>query len=86
MPLGADIALALTPVIAAAAGVERLLETVFNTIEGTWRAGVAYLGYGFRWLKSAQTEAVRSAAVDAEHGRVLQRHGGDQQPGNDADL
>jgi hypothetical protein len=56
LPLGADIALALTPVIAAAAGVERLLETVFNTIEGTWRAGVAYLGYGFRWLKSAQTE------------------------------
>ena len=56
LPLGADIALALTPVIAAAAGVERLLETVFNTIEGTWRAGVAYLGYGFRWLKSVQTE------------------------------
>ena len=56
LPLGADIAMALTPVIAAAAGVERLLETVFNTVEGTWRAGVAYLGYGFRWLKSAQTE------------------------------
>jgi exonuclease VII small subunit len=56
LPIGADVALALAPVIAAAAGVERVLETVFNMIEGTWRAGVAYLGYGFRWLKSAQTE------------------------------
>ncbi len=56
LPAGADVALALAPVLAAATGVERLLETVFNTIESTWRAGVAYLGYGFRWLKSAQTE------------------------------
>jgi hypothetical protein len=56
LPVGADVALALAPVLAAAAGVERILETVFNTVEGTWRAGVAYLGYGFRWLKSAQTE------------------------------
>jgi hypothetical protein len=56
LPVGADVAMALTPVIAAAAGVERLLETVFNTVEGTWRAAVAYMGYGFRWLKSAQTE------------------------------
>jgi len=56
LPVGADVALALAPVLAAAAGVERVLETVFNTIESTWRAGVAYLGNGFRWLKSAQTE------------------------------
>ncbi|HTP07232.1 MAG TPA: hypothetical protein VMP08_03220 [Anaerolineae bacterium] len=56
LPVGADVSLALAPVLAAAVGVERLLETVFNTIEGSWRAGVAYLGYGFRWLKSAQTE------------------------------
>jgi len=56
LPVGADVSLALAPVLAAAVGVERLLETVFNTVEGTWRAGVAYLGYGFRWLKSAQTE------------------------------
>ena len=44
------------PVIAASLGVERLLETVFNMIEGAWRTGVAYLGYGMRWLKSAETE------------------------------
>ncbi len=56
LPVGADVALALAPVLAAAAGVERVLETLFNTVESTWRAGVAYLGYGFRWLKSAQTE------------------------------
>ena len=56
LPIGADVALALAPVLAAAAGVERVLETVFNMVEGAWRAGVAYLGYGFRWLKSAQTE------------------------------
>lgn len=56
LPVGADVALALAPVLAAAAGVERVLETVFNTAESTWRAGIAYLGYGFRWLKSAQTE------------------------------
>ena len=56
VPVGADLALVLAPVLAAAAGVERVLETIFNTVESTWRAGVAYLGYGFRWLKSAQTE------------------------------
>jgi hypothetical protein len=53
---GVDLTLVLAPVIAAAAGVERLLETVFNTLEGTWRTIVAYLGYGMRWLKSAETE------------------------------
>jgi exonuclease VII small subunit len=46
----------LAPVLAASLGVERLLETVFNMIEGAWRTGVAYLGYGMRWLKSAETE------------------------------
>jgi len=56
LPVGADLTLVLAPVLAAAGGVERVLETVFNTAESSWRAGVAYLGYGFRWLKSAQTE------------------------------
>lgn len=56
LPVGADLAVALAPVLAAAAGVERLLETIFNTIEGVWRTVVAYLGYGMRWLKSAETE------------------------------
>ncbi len=53
---GADLTMVLAPVLAASLGVERVLETVFNMIEGAWRTGVAYLGYGMRWLKSAETE------------------------------
>jgi HPt (histidine-containing phosphotransfer) domain-containing protein len=56
LPAGADLALVLAPVLAAAAGVERMLETIFNTLEGLWHSAVAYLGYGMRWLKSAETE------------------------------
>ena len=56
LPMGADLAVVLAPVLAAAAGVERMLETIFNTIEGVWRKAVAYLGYGMRWLKAAETE------------------------------
>ncbi len=56
LPVGADLAVVLAPVLAAAAGVERLLETIFNTIESVWRTAVAYLGYGMRWLKSTETE------------------------------
>ncbi len=57
---GVDLTLVLAPVLAAAAGVERLLETVFNSIEGAWRTLVAYLGYGMRWLKSAETEVAQA--------------------------
>lgn len=56
LPVGADLFVVLAPVIAAAAGVERLLESTFNTVESVWRTVVAYLGYGMRWLKSAETE------------------------------
>lgn len=57
---GVDLTLVLAPVLAAAAGVERVLETVFNSIEGAWRTLVAYLGYGMRWLKSAETEVAQA--------------------------
>ncbi len=57
---GMDLTMVLAPGRAAAAGVERLLETVFNSIEGAWRTLVAYLGYGMRWLKSAQTEVAEA--------------------------
>ncbi len=57
---GLDLTLVLAPVLAAATGVERLLETVFNTVESSWRTLVAYLGYGFRWLKSAETEVAEA--------------------------
>ena len=54
--VGATMAMVLAPVIAAAAAVERTLETTFNVIETNWRTMVAYLGRGMRWLKSAETE------------------------------
>ena len=52
----ANLMLVLAPVLAAAAGVERTLETVFNIIESSWKSLVAYLGRGLRWLNSAQVE------------------------------
>src|SRR5215216_2275935 len=54
--VGATMAMVLAPVLAAAAAVERTLESAFNMIEGGWRTMVAYLGRGLRWLKSAETE------------------------------
>ena len=41
---GVDLTLVLAPVLAAAAGVERLLETIFNILEGAWHTMVANLG------------------------------------------
>jgi hypothetical protein len=52
----ANLTLVLAPVLAAAAGVERTLETVFNIIENSWKSLVAYLGRGLRWLNSAELE------------------------------
>jgi hypothetical protein len=43
-------------VLAAAAAVERTLESGFNLLEGSWRTMVAYLGRGLRWLKNAEVE------------------------------
>ncbi len=53
---GANLAIVLAPVLAAAAAVERTLESVFNVLEGNWRTMVAYLGRGLRWLKNAEVE------------------------------
>jgi hypothetical protein len=52
----ANLTLVLAPVLAAAAGVERTLETVFNIIENNWKSLVAYLGRGLRWLNAAELE------------------------------
>lgn len=52
----ANLTVVLAPLLAAAAAVERTLETIFNVVEGSWRTMVAYLGRGMRWLKSAETE------------------------------
>lgn len=56
LDVGATLTVVLAPVLAAAAAVERTLETAFNIVEGSWRTMVAYLGRGLRWLKSAETE------------------------------
>ena len=52
----ANLTLVLAPVLAAAAGVERTLETAFNIIENSWKSLVAYLGRGLRWLNAAELE------------------------------
>jgi hypothetical protein len=52
----ANLTLILAPVLAAAAGVERTLETTFNIMENSWKKLVAYLGKGLRWLNSAELE------------------------------
>jgi hypothetical protein len=53
---GANLAIVLAPVLAAATAVERTLESFFNVLEGSWRTMVAYLGRGLRWLKNAEIE------------------------------
>ena len=62
----ANLTLVLAPVLAAAAGVERTLETVFNIIENSWKSLVAYLGRGLRWLNSAKLEVAASRQWLAE--------------------
>ena len=56
LAVGANLAIVLAPVLAAAAAVERTLESGFNLLEGSWRTMVAYLGRGLRWLKNAEVE------------------------------
>ena len=62
----ANLTVVLAPILAAAAAVERTLETLFNVIEGSWRTMVAYLGRGMRWLKSAETEVKQARQFLAE--------------------
>ena len=56
LAVGANLTIVLAPVLAAAAAVERTLESIFNVLEGSWRTMVAYLGRGLRWLKNAEVE------------------------------
>jgi hypothetical protein len=48
-----DLLAALTIV---AVLIERVLETAFRIVQGTWRTAVAYYSHGFRWLKAAEVE------------------------------
>jgi len=54
--VGNDLLIILAPVLAAATGVERSLETFFNIIENSFKTMVAYLGRGLRWLKNSEIE------------------------------
>ena len=56
LAVGANLTIVLAPVLAAAAAVERTLESAFNVLENSWRTMVAYLGRGLRWLKNAEVE------------------------------
>ena len=51
-----DLLIILAPVLAAATGVERSLETFFNIVENSFKTMVAYLGRGLRWLKNSEVE------------------------------
>jgi hypothetical protein len=48
-----DLLAALTIV---AVLIERVLETAFRIVQGTWRTAVAYYSHGLRWLKAAEIE------------------------------
>lgn len=66
LDMAANLTVVLAPILAAAAGVERLLETIFNIIEGSWKSLVAYLGRGLRWLNTAKAEVEESRQWLAE--------------------
>jgi exonuclease VII small subunit len=76
LPVGANLTIVLAPVLAAAAAVERTLETIFNVVEGSWRTMIAYLGNGLNWLKSAETEVQQArqflADVSAKYNEEVQ--------------
>ena len=72
----ANLTVVLAPVLAAAAAVERTLETIFNVLEGSWRTMVAYLGRGMRWLKSAEVEVKQARQFLAD---VAERYNAEMQ-------
>ena len=72
----ANLTVVLAPILAAAAAVERTLETLFNVLEGSWRTMVAYLGRGMRWLKSAEVEVKQARQFLAD---VAERYNAEMQ-------
>ena len=53
---GVDLALVLAPILAAAAGIERTLETLWDLIESYLRSIVAFLAGRSEWLRWATDE------------------------------
>jgi hypothetical protein len=60
LAVGANLTVVLAPILAAAASVERMLETIFNILEGAWKSMIAYLGRGLRWLKNTEIEVIEA--------------------------
>ena len=80
--VGNNLTIILAPVLAAATGVERSLETFFNIVENSFKTMVAYLGKGLRWLKNSEIEVqqARQWLADvstryADEMEMLQLHG-----------
>ena len=73
---GNNLTIILAPVLAAATGVERSLETFFNIIENSFKAMVAYLGKGLRWLKNSEIEVQQArqwlAGVSTRYAEEMQ--------------
>jgi hypothetical protein len=53
-----SLTLIFAPLLIVGLLVERVLETCFNIIEGSWQTMVAYLGRGMRWLHNAESEVL----------------------------
>jgi len=66
LEVGANLTIVLAPILAAAAAVERTLESIFNMLENSWRTMIAYLGRGLRWLKNAEIEVQQARRILAE--------------------
>jgi hypothetical protein len=62
LPAGVGLATILAPVLAAATGVERTMETLFSVIESNWRTLIAYLGRGC--AANTETEVENSRNTD----------------------
>ncbi len=69
---GTDLSLLLAPIIAAAAGIERVLEAAFSYFETRLRWIVAFLAQRISWFEWARSEVIRindalnRAASDAQ--------------------
>ncbi|MBI3242028.1 MAG: hypothetical protein HYZ49_07030 [Chloroflexi bacterium] len=58
----ADVAIILAPVVAAAAAIERVLETTFDLVETRASKAVAFLAQTEKWIDLAEKEAEEARA------------------------
>ncbi len=53
--------------------IERVLETLFRIMQGSWPQSVAYFSHGFRWLKSTLVEEAEAREWLQMGTRITQR-------------